>query len=183
MITPEAPKVWLRRRDGRRVLGTPLRLTLAFLVLVLAAHLLLFDIRPVRGHSMAPILKEGQWVLIFKPAYVLSAPDYGQLVVCTFPGQRDLWIKRVLGRPGDMLRAQGGLVYRNGQPLAESYLFRTNTPDFPMLKAWDGQYLLLGDNRAESVDSRDPSLGAVPDDLLTGRAVLVIWPPSAWRTL
>ncbi len=175
-------------RTRMRRSGKPLawRGTLTALVIVLALTwvvcALVLDIRPVHGESMQPTLHQGQWVLIIKPLYAIRAPQRGDLAVCRFPGQSAAWIKRIVGVPGDVLTAHEGRVLCNGQPLDERYLAEP-TPDFAPVKAWEHQYLLLGDHRSESFDSRDPTLGAVPLDAMLGKAMCVIWPPNAWRTL
>ncbi len=173
-----------RMRRSGKPLAWHSTLTAVAIVLTLTwfVSALVLDIRPVHGESMQPTLRQGQWVLIIKPLYAMRAPQRGELAVCRFPGQSALWIKRVVGVPGDVLTAEGGCVLLNGQPLTEQYLAEP-TPDFAPVKAWDHQYLLLGDHRSESFDSRDPTLGAVPKEALLGKAMCVIWPPDAWRAL
>ena len=163
--------VWLRA----------LRVMLMLLAL-LAVLSLLVEVHPVRGHSMNPTLREGEWVLLWRGAYLLRAPAYGDLVACRFPGQDATWIKRVVGLPEDVLYGGEGTVYRNGAPLEEPYL-GAPTPAFAAVKAWPEQYLLLGDHREDSLDSRHPGVGAVARERLTGRAVCVLWPPACWRWL
>lgn len=155
---------------------------LILFVCLLAIRMLLLDIRPVQGQSMLPTLHEGEWVLVLKPAYVLSAPQYGEVVAFHPVSGHEDWIKRVVGLPGDVLCAQGGQVYRNGASIEEAYLTE-ETPDFSSVKAWDGEYLLLGDHREDSLDSRLPHVGAVPHEDIIGRAIFVIWPPAAWQSL
>ena len=152
------------------------------LVLLWALRLLLFDIRPVQGQSMDPTLHEGEWVLIVKSIYALRAPHYGELAVCTPEAANDAWIKRIVGLPGDVLRAERGVLYRNGEPVDEPYLSE-GTPPFSDIKSWEDEYLLLGDHRGNSSDSRLSVIGSIPRKQLRGQAVCVIWPPAAWRAL
>ncbi len=155
---------------------------LAVLALVLLLRAVVFDVRPVQGSSMEPTLREGEWVLILRNTYVLREPRYGELAVCVTDAATDDWIKRVVGLPGDMLHAEGGRLYRNDVPVDEPYLVE-ETPAFSAIKSWSEEYLVLGDHRNNSTDSRLAVVGAIPRDHLRGHAVLVVWPPSAWRSL
>jgi signal peptidase I len=131
---------------------------------------------------MEPTLYEGEWVLIIKPGFALRAPRYGDLAVFTPDAAGDAWIKRVVGLPGDVLHAEDGQLYRNGEPVSERYLAET-TPAFSAIKSWSDEYLVLGDHRMNSSDSREHFIGAIPRAQLHGRATFVVWPPSAWRSL
>ena len=106
-------------------------------------------------------------------------------------GQTD-YIKRVIGTPGDHVaccNAQG-LVTVNGVPLHEqSYLYPGAAPSqipFNVIVP-PGRLWVMGDNRAVSDDSRlrrsDPGGGTVPENMVIGRAFVVIWPPSHWKIL
>ncbi|MCL2544903.1 MAG: signal peptidase I [Clostridia bacterium] len=166
------PPAWLR----------PVSAVAAVLAVLFLLYTLMFDVRPVQGDSMEPTLFEGEWVLILKPGFALRVPRYGDLAVFTPEVTDDAWIKRVVGLPGDVLHAEGGQLYRNGEPVNEDYLAET-TPAFSAIKSWAGEYLVLGDHRMNSSDSREHVIGAIPRDHLLGKAIFVVWPPSAWRLL
>lgn len=166
------PPPWLR----------PVSAMSALLAALLLLYMLVFEIRPVQGNSMEPTLYEGEWVLIFKPSFVLRVPRYGELAVFTPDVAGDAWIKRVVGLPGDVLYAEDGQLYRNDEPVEEEYLAES-TADFSAIKSWSDEYLLLGDHRMSSSDSRENVIGAIPRAQLRGRATYVVWPPSAWRWL
>jgi signal peptidase I len=73
--------------------------------------------------SMIPTLKVGDVLLVNKFEYRFHKPNEGDIVVFPPPlPTSDDFIKRVIGRPGDTLRIQGGVVYLNGKALREPYI-------------------------------------------------------------
>jgi signal peptidase I len=109
----------------------------------------------------------------------------------TAPGQTD-FIKRVIGVPGDRVACctPGGDVTVNGVPLHEqSYLYPGNAPSTQRFSVTvpPGRLWVMGDHRIISWDSRghmqDPGGGTIPENMVIGRAFLIVWPPSRWRVL
>lgn len=103
------------------------------------------------------------------------------------PGEKD-FIKRVIGLPDDEVELRDGVVYVNGEVLPEApteqggYLEARDHSDFGPVKVRPDHYLMMGDNRADSDDSRG-SLGQIPREEVIGRAFVIIWPFSHTRTL
>jgi signal peptidase I len=103
------------------------------------------------------------------------------------------YIKRVIGLPGDHVACcTDGKVTVNGVPLAEtSYLYPGAAPSLQPFSVVvpPGRLWVMGDNRADSADSRShmvegyPDQGTIPENEVAGRAFLVIWPPSQIRDL
>ena len=167
------------------------------LQMVLLAGLMFVGVRVilqnfrVEGPSMSPTLTTGDFLWVNKAAYfrwnddyVLGGPKRGDIAVLRAPDTTDDidLIKRVIGLPGDRLRIQHGAVFINDVPLDEPYIHFQATYDYPMgggdITIPDGQYFVLGDNRA---NSRDSHFGwFVPADNLVGRAWLSYWPPADW---
>jgi signal peptidase I len=129
--------------------------------------------------SMSPTLEEGDRVLVNKLSYDLHDVHRGDLVVFERPpaeptGIKDL-IKRVVALPGETIEARDGNVYVNGEPLDESYLEDgVRTDNLPRQVVPDGHLFVMGDNRANSYDSR--MFGAIDADLVVGRAFMRVWP-------
>jgi signal peptidase I len=121
----------------------------------------------VRSHSMEPTLSDGQLVLTrsLRPAHAVGR---GDLVVLESPVEpdRDV-VKRVVGLPGEKVTFDAGRVSIDGRPLAEPYaspsMFRGEY-DVP-----PGHFLVLGDNRDASDDSRSWSRPYVPRSAIRGR--------------
>jgi signal peptidase I len=109
----------------------------------------------------------------------------------TAPGQTD-FIKRVIGVPGDHVACcnASGDVTVNGVALHEqSYLYPGEAPSTQKFSITvpPGRLWVMGDHRAVSWDSRghtqDPGDGTIPENMVIGRAFMIVWPPSRWRVL
>ena len=120
----------------------------------------------VSGGSMAPTLHEGQVL-----RYARSVPpliERGTIVIVELPGQART-IKRVVGLPGEVISFDRGEVFVDGRMLYEPYLLQSVTTfswDRPNLVAKRGEYVVLGDERLTSEDSRQ--CGAVPKNRIIG---------------
>lgn len=129
----------------------------------------------VRSDSMAPTLQRGDVVLAEHLSDLLGGPRRGQARAFRFG--RTWYLKRLVGLPGDALALRGRTLYRNGRPVTEPGVWYRDggLEDLPARLLGPGQYLLLGDNRDRSQDSRD--MGAIPGEHLGGRLFLRLWPP------
>jgi signal peptidase I len=142
---------------------------------LLVCHVLVFQVCVVSGASMEPTLASGQRVLVFKLA---SAYERGDLVVFRNPDSPDdLLVKRVLALPGEQLESRAGKLTVGRFVMAEPYaLAGTALGDLAPVTVPADHYYLVGDNRAESVDSR--SFGAVDRRLVVGKVVSSLWSPE-----
>jgi len=151
-----------------------LALQLAVLALLIAAFFVRMP--QVSGLSMEPHIRSGEYVLINTFAYRLGPPHRGEIVAFRHEGDaRAVFIKRVVGLPGERIRIVRGQVYLNGAKLDEPYVQHADDRSFGETTVPAASVYVLGDNRVESEDSR--FFGPVSDDRLMGRAVAGIWPP------
>ena len=140
---------------------------------VVLAVILLQFVQPtlVSGESMVPTLKNGDYLLVNKMAYKNNNPQFGDIVV--FRHDNVLYIKRVIGEPGDKIKISDGKVYRNDVLISDFTKSRTE-PDMT-IDVPEGEFFCLGDNRAHSHDSRSNDVGTVEKDIIMGKAVFRVF--------
>ena len=109
-------------------------------------------------------------------------PERFDVVVCNYPdrvnektGARLNFVKRVVGLPGDTVAIRGGYLYVNGEKVDEKFLHERMDTDYGPYTVPEGRYLLMGDNRNNSNDSRNPKVGPVTRDMIVGKVEGVIW--------
>jgi signal peptidase I len=125
-------------------------------------------------------------VIVLRLAYDFESPKRGQIVVFKTPpaaaacGANDggsTFVKRLIGLPGDTITEHDGFVSVDGKPLNEPYVSPANRDhDDGTWHVDPGEYFFMGDNRADSCDSR--RWGDVPRKNLIGPVVLTYWPPN-----
>ncbi|SFO98465.1 signal peptidase I [Halolactibacillus halophilus] len=155
------------------------------LVIVLAVYLIrTFVLMPISidGDSMEPTLHNQDFLMMERLSYYFDEPERFDIVVFHATKQKD-YIKRIIGLPGETIEYKGNQLYINGSEKKEYFLTDLNeyTNDFTINdiepgrdQIPEGYYLVLGDNRNNSTDSR--TIGLVPKDKIIGRAFLRYWP-------
>jgi signal peptidase I len=161
-------------------------------VLLLISFVLVFGfVRPVVASpfyvgsaSMVPTLKVWDRLLINKLAYDIEEPRRGDIVLFESPdGADEPLIKRVVALPGDRVELRSGELFVNGARADEPYLRRETcvrgmpkTCSFGPKTVPQNHVFMMGDNRANSLDSR--FFGPVPEENLIGEALFRFWPPD-----
>ena len=124
-------------------------------------------------------------VLANRLVYRFKEPERGDVIVFDVPdlaeercGAGGVFVKRVIALPGERWRMENGFVYVDGKRLVEPYVepSRRGTDTRPETLVADGEFVMLGDNRTQSCDSR--TWGSVPRANLIGRVFAVYWPPG-----
>lgn len=129
--------------------------------------------------SMENTIMTGDRVLGFRWSYFSSVPQRGDVVMFYFPDdEREIYVKRVIGLPGETIQIIGGKVYVNEQeqPLEEPYIKGVPSGDFGPYSVPEGSYFMLGDNRLHSWDSRKWDNTFVKIDKIIGKAFVRLFP-------
>lgn len=129
--------------------------------------------------SMAPTIPNPCYILVNHVATETSAPTRGEVVLFHFPDNPStIFVKRVIGLPGDTVTIHSGHVYINGARLNEPYLSPglVTEGDLGPFHVPAGHYFMMGDNRNNSDDSRFWVNKYVAQSAIVGRADFVIWP-------
>ena len=163
-------------------------------LLAVIVRTFLFQTFWIPSGSMAVTLENNDRVLVNKMSYRFGDPSRGDVVVFERPPGvtgtiKDL-IKRVVALPGEHVAIHDGSVWIDGAKVEESYTH--GKPSDPMVECSgganagietpegllipEGHLFVMGDNRTDSQDSR--CFGPIDEDLIVGRAFLIIWPPS-----
>ncbi|MCK1976351.1 signal peptidase I [Jeotgalicoccus huakuii] len=153
------------------------------LVVVVVIRMFLFTTYSVDGLSMDPTFEEGDRVIVNKFIYDIADVERDDIVV--FDSHNDAaYVKRIIGVPGDNVEMRDRVVYVNGEPIEEDYVVHqgeTYMDNFTLESLGveeetipEGQYLVLGDNRPISRDSRD--FGLITEEDIIGEVQLRFWP-------
>ena len=122
--------------------------------------------------SMLPTIRVGQQVSVSTNAYRNAGPARGDVIAFSDPAfPNDIFLKRVIGLPGDIVDERKGAIYVNGVRLDEPYIIR----DHRTLGPWTvsaNHVFVLGDNRPDSNDSRYSAFGQLTFSDILGKALL-----------
>lgn len=148
-------------------------------VMVVTAVIILFvgRVSIVQGGSMEPSIVTGERILVNLLVYDFYTPRRGEVIVFRYPRDHSKdYIKRVIGLPGEEVEIRDGETLVNGKRLPEPYVTHRDHKNVRRIKLDAGELFVMGDNRANSEDSR--SWGALPVALVRGKASFVFWPPE-----
>jgi signal peptidase I len=176
-----------------------LKQIILIILITIAVSVLIIQTYDINDISMEPTFdRQGNRVLVFLTPYLFKAtPNYGDIVIIDSRVERSrslvdrlvesplpallsretrdyMWVKRVVGLPGDRLEFIMGRVYRNGEVLDEDYIKGKMTMEHEPVVVPEGYIFVLGDNRNHSSDSRQ--IGPVPLENIQGRVILRFLP-------
>ena len=141
----------------------------------------------VSGESMENTLDNGDQLIVDKITYRFQDPERFDIIVFPFHYKENTYyIKRIIGLPGETVQIADGTIYINGEVLEESYgreVMQDPGIAAEPITLGEDEYFVLGDNRNQSSDSRDPSVGLIHRDEIIGRAWLRIWPLNSFGIL
>ncbi len=165
-----------------------LETVLSSLIVIFVIYMTIAVPEQVSGSSMEPNFYTGERILVEKISKHFKDFERGEVVVLNPPGNDNVdYIKRIVGIPGDIVKVMDCSIYisRDGKKfkLDENYLLQgtcteggPDLKDGRSLKIENGLFLVMGDNRDNSADSR--FFGLVEQKRIVGRAVFRFWPLS-----
>jgi len=159
-----------------------LRLTLIAAAIAIPIRYFIAQPFIVRGPSMEPNYYDREYLVIDELSYFFREPQRGEVIVFHYPlNTREYFIKRIIGLPGETVEVKADGIYvtnsqhPDGFRLGEPYLAPDGlTRSSVRFGLGPNEYVVLGDNRAKSSDSR--SWGALGRKFITGRAIFRAWP-------
>lgn len=160
--------------------GEITKIVIIALIIVIPIRYLVFQPFFVKGQSMEPNFTDGDYLIIDELSYRFGEPQRGEVVVFKYPNDpSQRYIKRIIGLPGERIEVNSGKVVVYNEEGAEvleetEYLQHSFTPGTVSLTLGEGEYFVLGDNRAASSDSR--RWGSLPEDDIVGKVFLRAWP-------
>ncbi len=175
----------------KNVLKEILSISIYLLLVFCAAYLIVTYVgqrTQVSGSSMETTLSDGDHLIVDKISYRFEDPERFDIIV--FPYQYDedtYYIKRIIGMPGETVQIDdSGNIYIDGEVLDESYgreVIQSPGRAVDPIQLGTDEYFVMGDNRDNSSDSRDPSVGNIHRKDIIGRAFIRIWPSSKFGIL
>lgn len=148
------------------------------IIVLIVLFIKIFIVTPIKvnGESMLPTLNEKDIMILNKTAYYFNEPKRFDIVVVNM--KDEYLIKRVIGLPGEAIEYIDNTLYVDGKKVKEPFK-HGKTDDFNIEKLGsdkvpENTYLVLGDNRQNSLDSRE--LGFIKEEQLLGKTNLIVLP-------
>lgn len=143
------------------------------IIFVVILFLYVVSFQQVVGPSMQTTLQEGNIVVVSKLSYKFNDVKRGDILVFEYDGMKNL-IKRVIGLPGEKIEFKDNVLYINDEAYEEKYLNDVKTEDYSSGIIPENQYIVLGDNRENSMDSRD--IGPIKKEDIIGKVTFRAFP-------
>ena len=164
-------------------------------LIAMVIRMFVLELVRVDGESMCNTLQDGEIVLAMKTPYWTQNPQRGDVVICHYPGRMNergwgpinfsasfrldfstIFVKRVVGVPGDYLQISGGHLYVNGELVPDPENMGSVPSDYGLIHLEDDQYFVVGDNRLYSHDSRYSDVGPISREDILGKVTRVLLP-------
>ncbi len=129
--------------------------------------------------SMKNTIMPNDRLIAFRLSYLFSSPERGDIIVFRAPDDEEmLYVKRIIGMPGETINIIDGKVYINDseQPLDDEYIMEEMLGSFGPYTVPEDSYFMLGDNRNDSQDSRYWENTFLPKDNILGKAIFKYYP-------
>ena len=185
LMNPEEPLINIKAEPQkkstiREIIKEIIIFGVIALLVVLPFRMFIAEPYLVDGRSMDPTFATGDYLIVDKLSYEIGTPQRNTVIVFKYPNDPSKsFIKRVIGLPGETVVEKGDTVtiINNDNPkgfvIDQSYVVHKSPQDFKVTLASD-EYFVMGDNRAESFDSR--SWGPLNKKYILGEPVLRLWP-------
>lgn len=149
-------------------------------VIVLILILYVVSLQQVVGPSMNPNYYDGDVLILNKLHYRLYKPKRFEVAAIKYNDTK-YFIKRVIGLPGEHISYKDGTLYVNGEIIEEKFKTEIMDEDFDLNSLGyevipDNYYLVVGDNRSNSLDSRSKEVGLISKKEFIGKVLFRIWP-------
>lgn len=157
--------------------------TIALFLVILSLRFFIFPMYSVEGPSMDYTLAHGEKVIGINYFNI----DRFDVVIIDIPEQKKLYVKRIIGLPGDKVEYKNDRLYINDKFIDEPFLkqkkkeWKQFTKDFIVEKIPEDEYFVLGDNRMHSVDSR--MIGSIHKDKILSKLYFVYWPLNRLKVI
>ena len=156
---------------------------LKYIILILVVLIIVIYIvglQQIVGISMSPTLNNGDITILDKISYKFINIKRND-IVSIYNNDSKYIVKRVIGLPGEYVEYKNNKLYINGRKIEENYLKDTITENFKLTELGyeivpEDMYFVLGDNRKESLDSRDPNIDLISKKDILGKVRFRIWP-------
>ena len=176
-VEPEEPQ---EKRTWQQTLVMDLKDLFYVLAIFMIVYMLLFRVVVVIGSSMYQTLHHGDRLLLVSSTFYRE-PKQGDIIVASKKSfaNGECIVKRVIATEGQIVDIdfQKGIVFVDGVPLEEDYVYTKTTlfegVIFP-LTVEEGHVFVLGDNRDNSKDSRNPQIGLIDEREILGKAFFLL---------
>lgn len=186
-----------KKRDEKRAENPTMYAVLDWVIVIAAALAVALFINffvivnsTVPSGSMETTIMPGSRMIGFRVAYLFSEPKRGDIIIFKYPDDpSELFVKRVVGLPGETVEIVDGVTYINGEELEEDYINdnywmgNLDKEDYGPYVVPEKSYFMMGDNRGNSRDSRKWRNTFLQRDGIIGKAWLCYWPFSNFGIL